>query len=885
MAQHPDKLKWKDAHPHGLSASQFGMALGFCGRVSDYVRYLRDIVGTEHEFKGNAFTAHGTRTEPKARALYELLTGCRVYDGGFFVTSDHILGCSPDGRIYHHVGERPIEQQAGLSASALTRRFQSCSGGCGASNGVSMMERQRRGSRCSVHVPFKSKRRPRSPLSAVSSRRSNSSGALACDDDESTSCKSGSTRCSTDGRSAIALTQSHASIDGTLSTPLGSPSHHKVRLLEIKSPFRALYNSTKPGYQPFGIPMHYMCQIQGQLAIADCEECDFFVYLDHPMCQVEGWRVRRSRAFWAWAEPNLRRVSSWVKDGPPDWLNRSFAFTEFDFRTIEVVPLVFPFDITANAALTDPRSFAFFAQFANPFESLDRRREARGNDDAQAQAQDWCFAYAGLAWADITEYERIAVAAQTPAVRRLFAPAEADTDDTEALEAKIELWSHLSSWRRALEVEGVFEESATAVFWKEWTRTATAGRDPVVKVTLSVPCDWDTGRVETRCSLPSVPRTQGDALDSRYDTAFIHFHQRLFFASLLGDDVADPCERATSVTAPGAAKPPPHAALSNLVPFLSESVVSSSKREELERPASGPAATCVQAYSTASSFVGMAAPSRRGASSGGTPSSSVVCFSPRECSPSQQRVVSALSEHLCHCLSPLQCRLHKHAEERNPAELSALASDAVAATHHAAVLQRASVPLPELASPPAFLPSKRPCLVCEISVQELLDVIRFANDCEGVVLVSDSQAPLCYYEKLRDLRPPSMSGAADGTWSPPGSTLLVGETAVMQQLLHTSAKASFGRPSALSPLQLVWDQVSARTRPPASLVPCFVECTAGSSSHLRDTIEHLGGTPCFLVRAAADATSVLRQTKDLIREWGTGACRRRRVDDAKSRLV
>ncbi|CAG9580235.1 conserved hypothetical protein [Leishmania major strain Friedlin] len=883
MAQHPDKLKWKDAHPHGLSASQFGMALGFCGRVSDYVHYLRDIVGTEHEFKGNAFTAHGTRTEPKARALYELLTGCRVHDGGFFVTNDHILGCSPDGQIYHHVDEPPIEQQGGLSVSGLASPFQSCSGGCGASNGAGMIEPQRRSSRCSVHVPFKSKRRPRSPLSAISGRSSHSFRTLACDDDESTSCTSGSTRCCTDGRSGIALAESHASIDGTHSTPLRSPSHHKVRLLEIKSPFRALYASTKPGYQPFGIPMHYMCQIQGQLAIADCEECDFFVYLDHPVCQVEGWRVRRSRAFWAWAEPNLRCVSIWVKDGPPDWLNRSFAFTDFDFRTIDVVPLVFPFDITAHAALTDPRSFAFFAQFANPFESLDRHREASGNDGAQLQAQDLCFAYAGSTWADITEYERVAVAAQAPAVRRLFAPAQADADDTEALETKVELWSRLSSWRRALEVEGVFEESATAVFWKEWTRTATAGRDPIVKVTLSIPYDWDTGRVGARCSLPSLPRTQGDALDSRYDTALIHFHQRLFFASLLSDDVADPCERATSVTSSGAAKSPPHAALLNLVPVFSESVASSSKKAESERPASGSAAMCVHVSTTASSLVDTVTPSRREASSGGTASSSVVCLSPRESSPSQQCVVAAPSAHLCHSLSPLQCRLRKDAEEPNPAELSALASDAVAATRHAAALQRASVPLPQLAAPPAFLPSRRPCFLCEISVQELLDVIRFAHDCEGVVLVSDSQAPLRYYEKLRDWRSPSMSGAADGTWSPPGSTLLVGESAVMQQLLHRSAKASFGRPSALSPLQFVWDQVGARTRPPASLVPCFVVSIAGSSSHLCNTMEHLGGTPCFLVRAAADAASVLRQTKDLVREWGTGACRRRRVDDGKSR--
>ncbi|GET91487.1 hypothetical protein, conserved [Leishmania tarentolae] len=532
MAQHPEKLKWKAAHPHGLSASQFGMALGFCGRVSDYVHYLRNIVGTDQEFKGNACTAHGIHMEPKARALYELLTGCRVHDGGFFVTSDRILGCSPDGQIYHCVEEQPIEQQGRLSTWSPERRRHSCSDGFSVNDGGTIKEVQLPSSACSVSVPFKTKWRPRSPLSLIYGPISHSTS---------------------DGRSS--LTESGASTRKTLSAQWEHPSHHRVRLLEIKSPFRSLYKSTKPGCDAFGIPAHYMCQIQGQLAIADCEECDFFVYLDHPLCQVEAWRVRRSRAFWAWAEPNLRSVSSWVKDGPPDWLNRSFAFTDFDFRTIEVLPLVFPFDITARAALKDLRCFAFFTRFTNPFESLERRREARGNDGTQVQSQDWCVAYSGSNWADITEYERIAVVAQTPAVRILFASTETDGDETESLETEVELRCRFSSWRRALQEEGVFEGSATAVFWNEWRRTPTVVRDPFVKVTLRVPRDWDTGHVGARCRLPSVRLSKADALDARYDTAFIQLHQRLFFASLLDDDGADLCVREMAATSPTTVKP------------------------------------------------------------------------------------------------------------------------------------------------------------------------------------------------------------------------------------------------------------------------------------------------------------------------------------------
>ncbi|KAG5495457.1 hypothetical protein GH5_03118 [Leishmania sp. Ghana 2012 LV757] len=878
MSEHPEKRKWKEAHPHGLSASQFGMALGFCGRVSDYVHYLRDVVGTEHEFKGNAFTAHGIHTEPKSRALYELLTGCRVHDGGFFVTRDRVLGCSPDGQIFCSIDDQPIERQGALSASPMTAPcsasrptccYESCSGDFGVSSDSSAMERQLRSGGLSVRVPFKSKRRPRPPLSAISARSSRNSGPLARDE-ESDSCKCGKHCCSIEGRSATAHPDTLVCADQPLSTCVAPPSRHRVRLLEIKSPFRALYDSSKPGYQPFGIPMHYMCQIQGQLAIADCEECDFFVYLDHPACQVEGWRVRRSRAFWAWAEPNLRCVSRWIKDGPPDWLNRSFAFTDFDFRAIEVVPLIFPFDITATAALTDARRFAFFAQFPNPFETLDRHREARGDGGRQMQEHDWCFSYAGSTWADLAEWERIAVAAQTPAVQRLFAPAQADAGDSDDFDAKVELWSRLSSWRRALELEGVFEDSATAAFWKEWTLTAAAGRDPLVKVTLSVPDDWDTGRVVVRCSLPPPPRDQVCPLESIHDTASLRFYHRLFFASLLSDDLAAPHECATAL---GAARSPAYATPLRQIPLFSEPVALSPQSVEPARRASSPAEMCVQVSSAGSSSVTTAAPSLRRVSTCTETSPSVVCLSARDLSPSPQRVVAALSQLLHKCQSPQPFPpvgredQQQQRAQRVPDELSVPLPDASATRQQSSRRPWECVSGLTVATLPAFSPSQCSPLLCEITAQDLLDVIRFADDCDGVVLASRPPEPLRFYKKQRDTRHLPMSGATDGPRMAAGSLLLVGESAVVQQLLHMSAKVSSRRVSRINPLQRVMDRLGTRAPSRPSLVPCFVESAVSSSSNIRETIQDLGGIPCFVVRADTDATTVLAQTLNLVREW------------------
>jgi hypothetical protein len=244
----PEKLKWREKYPYGLSASQFGMALGHCGRVSDFVHYIRHIVGTEQEFKGNPATAHGIRTESMARCCYETLLGTRVHDGGFFSSPDGLLGASPDG--------------------------------------ISFFE------------------------SAEGDRKITS-----------------------------------------------------MRLLEIKCPYRSLYDGSKDSYKPFGIPLQYMCQMQGQMALSGAVECDFFVFLaGPPETQVVAWRVFFSETFWGWCQPKLLQVVQWLREGPPldGSLDRSFSFEPFDYSDIDVRPLVFPWSITGRTAIVDSRRFPFF---------------------------------------------------------------------------------------------------------------------------------------------------------------------------------------------------------------------------------------------------------------------------------------------------------------------------------------------------------------------------------------------------------------------------------------------------------------------------------------------------------------------------------------------
>eukprot|EP00796_Vickermania_ingenoplastis_P013276 gene13276-9118_t len=373
MAQHPNKLRWKEVVPHGLSASQFGAALGFCGRVSDYVDYERHIVGTELAFSGNSFTAHGILTEPKSRALYELLTGHRVYSGGFFVSHAGLLGCSPDGRIFFDddgTRKRSRSHSSGRSDPATTPESSTTPNITRPPPLVT-----------SFKIPFC---RPRIPLVAQSS--------------------AGKTL--DEGRLDISA-EDYAKILFWGQQQKRRKYKKRVRLLEIKSPVRKLYGGKGTAYQPFGIPQHYMCQMQGQMAIADADECDFFGFVDRTS-QVEAWRVKRSIAFWEWAEPKLLQVTDWIKDGPPEWLNRSFSFESFDFSTLSVQPLVFPYDIAMGSPLNNPIAFPYFHQFDCPYSQI-------SSSDAPA-----------------TEIERIAKMVQSPVTFQLFGLRTEEEDGEEA---------------------------------------------------------------------------------------------------------------------------------------------------------------------------------------------------------------------------------------------------------------------------------------------------------------------------------------------------------------------------------------------------------------------------------------------------------------------
>lgn len=951
MAQHPEKLKWRDAHPEGLSASQFGMALGFCGRVSDYVHYQRHVVGTEQEFKGNAFTAHGINTEAKSRALYELLTGCRVHDGGFFVTADRVLGCSPDGQVFYDVAEPPLEQRVPLSMPTPAVSLSSTQLPPTSTDAVDVrqsgllavedeqqqqLHRSSSGS-CSVRVPFKGLRRPRTPVSWGPSRQA-SKPVFATNEDTQGATRTGSGEGSSTWASADFQKSNfspNTGVDGAVaagSVSVGAagcdhkggggggaesrsskgptpPLQHRVRLLEIKSPFRALYDCTKPDYRPFGIPTHYMCQVQGQLAVADCEECDFFVYLDHPACQVEGWRVRRSHAFWAWAEPNLRSVSGWIKDGPPDWLNRAFAFPHFDFSTIEVVPLVFPFDVTANAALSDARRFAFFARLSSPYVALERRREdaRRRRAGDSGLSLNWCHAYAGAAWADLTESERVAVAAQTPAVHALFTTPETSSAaagerevnagrGADAAGDKVQLWSRLSAWRRVLEEEGVFEASATAAYWKAWTCTAAAGRDPLVRVTLSVPDDWEPGRVVVRCDLPVLPRTCALTDGVHEDTAYLGLERRLFFASLVRDSSIAPADLAAAgsavhVAAPEAVQAAEAFALATpaeLAPvFLSPSPVNSQASRASGRPPNAELVPILKAFLTPH-------PSQH-SSTITSSSSSVVCLSYPRPSPPQHQLQHCFAAptqphtragSIPHSSQPLFCEDEEHHTEvpggvETRSETSAFADHAFTAAgttrrapcvflkkEDVAAREIDAVPIFAAAAPfsPAHATAPRQ-LVREITAQDLVKLLHLAEDCEGVVLVATSHAPQRHYCK------PRRAGDAVATRTGLAGdefTLLLGDTPSVRQALCCGSTLLGTQCDATMMLRTIWAELGGgggEGSASVPLVPCLLHHRGASPLSLRKTLRQLDGVPCFVIHSDDDPLCVLQSVVQVAQRW------------------
>ncbi|ORC88328.1 uncharacterized protein TM35_000172000 [Trypanosoma theileri] len=434
MAQHPDKIKWKEHMSHGLSASQFGMALGLCGRVVDFVDYLRNIVGTELEFTGNASTSHGIVTEAKSRSLYELLTGNAVSDGGFFLTDDGLLGCSPDGRMFYRTNSQNGDSQPQVKGNIST---------------IEVDTREK--AVPTVKIPFRSKWQPQ--VHSTSSLESSSSS---------------------------------------------SPMQEKCRLLEIKSPFHSLYDGSKPAYQPFGIPQQYLCQMQGQMAIAGVDECDFFVYLDKPACQVVAWRVYRSQEFWEWAGPKLRQVSQWVRDGPPSWLNRSFEFDAFDFSKLVVEPLIFPYDITENAPIRDPRRFPFFERHPNPYEST---TSLLLKDDQEALLRSL----------------------MNPVTRFLFY-SETDSQTEDGMQKE-----ECVLWCRS---EKPIPESATVgISWNSLNVEKNSTNDIAnwnMKVAVKKPLDFNNGIV-----ICTVHNRQVKFNENNDNSISVRYFERLFFTSLL----------------------------------------------------------------------------------------------------------------------------------------------------------------------------------------------------------------------------------------------------------------------------------------------------------------------------------------------------------------
>ncbi|KPA84698.1 hypothetical protein ABB37_01203 [Leptomonas pyrrhocoris] len=896
MAQHPEKLKWKEQHPYGLSASQFGMVLGFCGRVSDYVHYLRHVVGTENEFKGNTCTAHGIVTEPKSRALYELLTGCEVHNGGFFVTADRILGCSPDGQIFYAAEDKSMEQRGTRTATATTSRG-ARSSTLLSSTDVSCLDGQQqerqRSSVCSVRVPFKSKRRARSPFSMAalpSSSPSSSRDGGSSSELPSRTAAGGLTSPlaamqmsspKVESPPVLSATMDSATSSSSSASPLSSPAlNRKVRLLEIKSPFRALYDNTKPSYAPFGIPLHYMCQIQGQLAIADCEECDFFVYLDHPVCQVEAWRVHRSREFWRWAEPNLRQVSEWVKDGPPDWLNRSFAFRPFDFSRIEVVPLVFPFDITAGAALRDARRFSFFTKHLSPYEALSHHREPRGRSRefvSSGEAQRWCRGDGGTSWADLTEHQRIALAVQAPVVRYLFNTNDNREDDTldagstgedeRARRTSISdggrFCQTLSTWRRLLESEGRYENSATAELWRSLTCTASAGRDPLVEISVAIPEDWEEAHTSVRCTLlhsADGDGGSGSSSDQFSDTTPLPFFQRRFLISLLPALEKKKCakEAPPSLATEGVSQRAYATPLAGVPCFLSSPVralqptqfTPTSPKKTLLRKKLG---ACVPASNTRGTTAVGANTALLGNATAATAAVSFTEMLTEE----RQRIVASLSQQI------RQSHASQCATGDGDHDLSPL-SDKEKLKHEAILTQ----------DPTATLSTSAPqCLRCEIAARELCDVVQFSDDCDGVLLMYDARQSPVYYRRS------ATAGHRGNTFQAENAvfTLLVADGEVLRTVLMECRgdaarfEASLAHPRVVATCKRLLDLPSHSDHCRRNaLVPCFIDvvesCSAASMAARSPAILP-DGTPCFLIQDDANVHAVMRQVEELMETW------------------
>jgi len=110
--------EWYSARKHRITASAVGGILGLSPfqKPSDVMRrMINEYKGFPNEFTGNVATEWGVFNERGAIQQYELKTGNRVQQCGFFAYEDW-LGCSPDGLIENN-GMIEVKCPFGLRAA------------------------------------------------------------------------------------------------------------------------------------------------------------------------------------------------------------------------------------------------------------------------------------------------------------------------------------------------------------------------------------------------------------------------------------------------------------------------------------------------------------------------------------------------------------------------------------------------------------------------------------------------------------------------------------------------------------------------------------------------------------------------------------------------
>lgn len=94
---------WYEARKGLITGSAVGAILGlspFMSTADVMRRMIREAYGAESEFAGNVATEYGTFHEAGAKTDYELETGNKVNDCGFYISEQHQwIGASPDGFI------------------------------------------------------------------------------------------------------------------------------------------------------------------------------------------------------------------------------------------------------------------------------------------------------------------------------------------------------------------------------------------------------------------------------------------------------------------------------------------------------------------------------------------------------------------------------------------------------------------------------------------------------------------------------------------------------------------------------------------------------------------------------------------------------------------